>query len=46
MIKSKPADDGKVPDPRRFEVEVLNRVVRIHMPKVSCRTTAPGAGTS
>ena len=46
MIESKPADDGQVPDPRRFEVEVLNRVVRIHMPKVSCRTTAPGAGTS
>ena len=45
MIESKPADDGEVPDPRRYDVEILNRVVRIEVPENFCGTAASGAGT-
>ena len=46
MIGSKPVDDGAVPNPRRFDVELLNRVVHIKVPEDFCRATVPGAGTS
>ena len=40
MAKGKPADDGTMPDGRRFDVEILNRVVHIEVPKSFCRPSA------
>lgn len=40
MAKGKPADDGTMPDGRRFDVEILNRVVHIEVPKNFCRPSA------
>ena len=37
MGENKPADDGSLPDQRRFRVEMLNRAVHIHMPENFCR---------
>ena len=39
MAKGKPADDGARPNDRRFDVEILNRVVHIEVPKDFCRAT-------
>ena len=40
MAKGKPADDGARPNDRRFDVEILNRVVHIEVPKGFCRAAA------
>ena len=45
MLTGKPADDGTVPGDRRFDVEILNRVVHIDVPKDFCRTAASQAGS-
>ena len=39
MIENKPADDGERPSPRRYDVEIMNRVVRIEVPTDFCRVT-------
>ena len=39
MAKEKPANDGVMPNPRRFDVEILNRVVHIKVPTGFCRAT-------
>lgn len=39
MAKGKPADDGARPNDRRFDVEILNRVVHIEVPRDFCRAT-------
>lgn len=39
MVGEKPADDGTMPNPRRFDVEILNRVVHIEVPTGFCRAT-------
>ena len=36
MCKDKPANDGAVPDPRRYRVEVLNRAVHIQVLQDFC----------
>ena len=36
MLNGKPANDGAVPDPRRYRVEVLNRAVHIEVLKDFC----------
>lgn len=36
MLKGKPANDGEVPDPRRYRVEVLNRAVHIEVLEDFC----------
>ena len=36
MVRAKPADDGAVPDERRFDVEIMNRVVHIKVPEDFC----------
>ena len=43
MAKGRPADDGTRPDDRRFDVEILNRVVRIDVPDDFCRDAAQKA---
>ena len=39
MGENKPADDGSLPDQRRFRVEMLNRAVHIHVPENFCRAS-------
>lgn len=39
MVRAKPADDGAMPNRRRFDVEILNRVVHIKVPTDFCRAT-------
>ena len=36
MLKGKPANDGEVPNPRRYRVEVLNRAVHIEVLEDFC----------
>ena len=36
MVEEKPADDGTMPNRRRFDVEILNRVVHIKVPTDFC----------
>lgn len=36
MLSGKPANDGEVPDPRRYRVEVLNRAVHIEVLEDFC----------
>lgn len=44
MENGKPADDGKMPENRRFFVETLNRSVHILMPEGFCGGEVPSAG--
>lgn len=47
MEDKKPADDGALPDDRRYRVELLNRAVHITVPENFCRaldSTVPGDG--
>lgn len=44
MKNGKPADDGKMPENRRFFVETLNRSVHILMPEGFCGGEVPSAG--
>lgn len=46
MIANKPAHDGKRPKPRRFDVEILNRVVHIGVPLGFCGPPPSEAATS
>ena len=40
MVNRKPVDDGERPSPRRYDVEIMNRVVHIKVPKSFCRPSA------
>ena len=40
MVNRKPVDDGERPSPRRYDVEIMNRVVHIEVPKSFCRPSA------
>ena len=43
MAKHKPVDDGERPSPRRYDVEIMNRVVRIEVPDDFCDDVAQEA---
>lgn len=42
MIENKPANDGERPSPRRYDVEIMNRVVSIEVPSDFCDDILPG----
>ena len=46
MVENKPANDGAMPNPRRFDVEMLNRAVHITVPKDFCRAKKAEAAVS
>lgn len=46
MVGAKPADDGAVPDERRFDVEIMNRVVHIKVPEDFCGNASGDASST
>lgn len=46
MIENKPANDGEMPSPRRYDVEIMNRVVRIEVPEHFCGDAAQESSAS
>ena len=43
MVNRKPVDDGERPSPRRYDVEIMNRVVHIEVPDDFCAAVAQEA---